>query len=189
MKRSEKILLGVFAALFTVIIGGGALAWCVKTYNKVAAERDRLETRLDEMSTALAQGSEWQKRSQWLEEHTPKFSSHEEASSQLFDLAQKASTEVGIKIGAREMIPQRTLTEGESEGYYDKATVKITFAEVSEEPFFKWVYDLTVAKPQSFVGVTRLQMTPSPSGKTINAEVELTQFYAQTAPAKLTRAQ
>ena len=189
MKKSEKILLGVFGALFIAIIGGGALTWCIKTYNKVAAERDRLETRLSEMAAALAQGSEWQKRSQWLDEHTPKFGSHEEASSQLFDLAQKAAVSADLKIGAREMIPQRALAEGESEGYYDKATVKLTFTEASEEPFFKWVYDLTVAKPQSFVGVTRLQMTPSPSGKTINAEVELTQFYAQSAPAKLTRAQ
>jgi hypothetical protein len=188
MKKSEKVLLGVFGVLFLAIVGGGAITWCVKTYSKVAAERDRLVSRLSEMATALSQGTEWQKRSEWIEANTPKFSSQEEASSQLFEMAQTAAAAASLKIAAREMIPQRPLTEGESTGYYDKATVKLTFTDTLEQPFFQWVYDLTVAKPKSFVGVTRLQLTPSPSGKTIHAEVELTQFYAQTNPAKLTRA-
>ena len=188
MKRSEKILLAIFGAVFLVVIGGGVVMYFAKAYNRIAGEKDRLETRLSEMATALSQSADWQKRSEWLEGNTPKFSSHEEASSKLFELAQKEADSSGLKIGAREMIPQRAPVEGEPIGYFDKATVKLSFADVQEEPFYKWLFTLTTAQPKAFVGVTRLMVSPSPAGKSINAEVELTQFYAQNAPAKLTQA-
>ncbi len=187
MKQSERMLLTIFAVVFGLIVGGGVLTYFFKTYNKIAAERDRLEARFGEMTTALAMSSDWQKRSDWLEQNTPKFGSNEQASSKLFEMAQKEAGEASLKIAAREMIPQRVPGEGESVGYFDKATVKLTFTEVQEQPFFKWLYNVTMAHPKALVGVTRLVVSPSPAGKSINAEVELTQFYAQSNQPKLTR--
>lgn len=188
MKKSEKILLSVFAALFLVIVGGGVLAYFVKTWRGIVEEKDRLALRLDEMTSALAQSTEWQKRSEWLDGNTPQFGSPEQASSKLFELAQKEADATGLKIGSREMIAQVAPAEDEPLGRFDKASVRFTFAEASEETFFKWMYQLTIGTPKNFVGVTHLTLSPSASGKTVNAEVELTQYYANSAPTKLTRA-
>jgi hypothetical protein len=188
MKRSEKILLTVFGIMFLAIVGGGALTYLYRSYSSITAETERLQTRLDTMVSDLAQGSDWQKRSDWLDENTVKFSSNEEASSKLFEAAQKEATATGLKITTREMIPQAIPVEGEPVGYFDKATIRLTFTEVQEEPFYQWIYNLTIAQPKAFIGLTRLTLSPSPAGKSINAQVELTQFYAQTTQPKLTRA-
>lgn len=58
MKQSEKILLGAFALLFLVIFGGGIASYGVKNYRQVTAETQALKTRLQQMSTTIAQGSE-----------------------------------------------------------------------------------------------------------------------------------
>ena len=43
MKRSEKILLAIFGAVFLVVIGGGVVMYFAKAYNRIAGEKDRLE--------------------------------------------------------------------------------------------------------------------------------------------------
>lgn len=188
MKKSEKVLLSIFAVLFLLIVGGGILTYFFNTWRGIAEEKDRLALRLDEMTTALAQSTEWQKRSEWLDENTPQFGSNEQAASKLFELAQKEADGAGLKITTREMVAQTVPQEGEPMGRFDKAAVRFTFAEASEETFFKWVYQLTFGKPQNFIGVTHLRLSPAPSGKMVNAEVELTQYYLSSAPANLTRA-
>lgn len=188
MKKSEKILLSVFAGLFLIVVGGGVLTYFVKTWRGIVEEKDRLALRLDEMTSALAQSSEWQQRSEWLDKNTPQFGSSEQASSKLFELAQKEADAAGLKIATREMIAQVAPAEDEPLGRFDKASVRFSFADASEETFFKWMYQLTFGSPKNFIGVTHLTLAPSPSGKTVNAEIELTQFYLSSAPANLTRA-
>lgn len=185
MKRSEKILLAAFAALFLVIIGGSFGKHAFTTYRKVTDETARLKSTMSNMATTIAQGSDWQKRSDWLEAHVPKFASHEEASTVLFDVLQKEASTTGLKIATREMIAPRIPQDGESLGYFDKASVKLTFADVKEEDLFKWMH--TLYGLQKFIGFTRMQITAN-QGRTVGCEVEVTQFYREAPAQKLSRA-
>lgn len=185
MKRSEKILLLAFAALFIVLVGGSFGKYALSNYRKVTDETARLKTTLGTMATTIAQGSDWQKRSDWLEANVPKFASHEEASTVLFGVLQKEAGTAGLKIATREMIAPRIPQDGESLGYFDKASVKLTFTEVKEEDLFKWMHTLYGMK--KFIGFTRMQITAN-QGRTIGCEVEVTQFYREAPGQKLSRA-
>lgn len=185
MKQSEKILLGAFAVLFLVIFGGGLASYGLSNYRQVTAETESLRSRLQQMSTTIAQGSDWKKRSDYVEGHVPKFGSHEEASSKLYKTVQEEASTAGIKISGNEMIPKHIAQDGESMGYFDKASVKVVFNDAKEEDLFKWMWKLYNKK--SFIGITRLSMTPNPQGKSVNCEVELTQFYRESAPQKLSK--
>jgi hypothetical protein len=74
----------------------------------------------------------------------------------------------------------------EAGGYFDQATVRVTLLEVKEEALFQWIHAIT--EPKQFLGVTRMQITPTGQGKLVNCEVELTQFYREKTAPKLTRA-
>jgi hypothetical protein len=63
--------------------------------------------------------------------------------------------------------------------------VKLTFTDASEEQLFKWMHSLYAMK--HFIGITRMAMTPSPQGKSVNCDVDITQFYQQTTPQKLSK--
>jgi len=183
MKRSEKLLLSVFAILFLAIVGGGLLTIGVKNYQGVQAENDRLKDRLSGMAAAIAQSADWQRKSDWVDQHMPKFASHEEASSRLFQVVQMEAEKVGVKIATREMLPRPTIQEGDELGYFDKASVKLSFTDVSEQDLFKWMHMLQ--KPTSFIGFTRMLITPNAQGKTINCEVDVTQFYHESMTQKV----
>lgn len=185
MKPSEKILLSAFALLFLVIVGGGIGSYALNNYRQVTAETESLKTRLQKMSTTIAQGAEWKKRSEFVDAHVPKLGSWEQASSKLYKTAQDEASIAGLKISTNEMVPRPMVKEGESLGYFDKASVKITFNDANEEALFKWMWKLYSLK--SFIGVTRLAIAPNPQGKSVNAEVELTQFYRETTPTKLSK--
>ena len=43
-------------------------------------------------------------------------------------------------------------------------------------------------KPKSFIGITRLQMSPHPLGKSVVCEVDITQFFREAPPTKLSKA-
>ena len=185
MKQSEKILLGAFAILFLVIIGGGVASYGVKNYRQVTAETEALKNRLQVMSTAIAQGTEWKTKSDYVDAHVPKYSSHTLASSRLFTTVQDEATSAGLKIASREMLPQQIAHEGEAMGYFDKASVKLTFSDVKEEDLFKWMHKIYSLK--SFIGITRMALTPNQQGKSVNCEVELTQFYREAPAQKLSK--
>jgi len=183
MKRSEKLLLSVFAVLFIAIVGGGLLTIGVKNYQAVQAENERLKDRLTGMATAIAQSVDWQKKSDWVDQNMPKFASHEEASSRLFQQVQAEAEKAGVKISAREMLPRPTVQEGDEMGYFDRASVKLSFTEAREEDLFKWMH--AMQNPKSFIGITRMLITPSPQGKTVNCEVDVTQFYLESMTNKV----
>ena len=186
MKRSEKILLSLFAIIFVVLVGGGLTSMAVKSYTAVTEETELLEKRLATMTTTVAQGAEWQKRAEWVEAHVPKFGSENEAAGKLQEIAKKEAASAGLKPPVLEMLPKPVAQEGDPTGYFDKASVKLTFTDASEEQLYKWMHSLY--KLRSFIGVTRLSMTPNAQGKSVNAEVDLTQFYHEAAAQKLSRA-
>jgi len=93
----------------------------------------------------------------------PSFASHEEASSRLFQQVQAEAEKAGVKISTREMLPRPTVQEGDEMGYFDRASVKLSFAEVREEDLFEWMHALQ--NPKSFIGFTRMLITPSPQAK------------------------
>ncbi|WP_395752042.1 hypothetical protein [Prosthecobacter sp.] len=192
MKKSEKVLLGVFAFLFLAIVGGGGLTYAFRNYMAIRNENDSLRDRLAEMNLAISQGAEWAAKHGWLEEHCPNFTSRQEASAKLLELIVGEADKIGLSIGGKEFIdavrvlgPDGLPLE-EDLGYFDKSAVKITLAGVPEKTFYAWLHALQ--KPQSFLGITRMQINPSGSNKTINAEVEFTQFYREKSTPKVSKA-
>ena len=192
MKKREKILLIVFAIFFTVIVGGGLLTYSLKNYRAVSTENETLRKRVDEMTRSISQGSEWQGRADWAENNVPAFASLEEARGKLLEIVQAQAQKASITVGGKEFIEQAKAVAGldgetlEPQGYFDKASVKITLNGVKEEQLFAWMFALQ--EPKSFLGITRFQMAPSGQGKTVNCEVEVTQFYREgPAAAKLTK--
>ena len=190
MKKREKILLAAFAVLFGIIVGGGLLTWSLKTWRELSAENAGLRTRLAEMRRNIAQGAEWQGRSDWAENNVPAFGSLEEARSKLLEIVQAQAQKIGVAIGGKEFIEQAQPAPGldgeveEPVDYFDKATVKLTLNGVKEQQLFEWMFALQ--EPRSFLGVTRFQMAPSGQGKTVNCEVEVTQFYREGGSGRLT---
>lgn len=191
MKKSEKVLLGVFAFLFLAIVGGGGLMYAFKNYMAIREENDTLRDRLGEMNLAISQGADWADKHGWLEESCPNFTSRQEASAKLLEVITGEAEKIGLGIGGKEFIEAARvlgpdgLPLEEDLGYFDKATVKITLAGVPEKAFFGWLHVLQ--QPKSFIGITRLQINPSGTNKTINAEVEFTQFYREKAAPKVSK--
>lgn len=193
MKKSEKALLVLFAILFGVIVGGGLLTYSLKNYRSLSGENESLRKRVAEMTRNISQGSEWQGRSDWADNNVPSFSSLEEARGKLLEIVQAQAQKASVTVGGKEFIEQAKPVAGldgtvlEPQGYFDKASVKITLNGVKEQALFAWMFALQ--EPKSFLGITRFQMVPSGQGKTVNCEVEVTQFYREgAAVAKLTKA-
>jgi hypothetical protein len=192
MKRSEKILLSVFAVLFLVIIGGGAVAMGVKHYLSLLEENDGLRSRIIEMNDAISQGAEWQRRHDWLDQSVPSFTSRQEASSKLLETLQKEADKLALTFADRQFLePVKTMgPDGlpleEEGGYHDQAAVKVTLSKVKEQAAFAWMHALQT--PVNFLGITRLQISPAGEGKTVNIEAEITQFYREKAPTKISKA-
>lgn len=194
MKKSEKVLLGVFAALFLgiALIGGGAFA--LRNYLDVRDEINVLRDRLGSMNLAISQGSEWAERNDWLDHNVPAFTSNKDASAKLLEKVSQAAVAQALTIGAIELLePARRigsdgppLDDEEEESHFEKAAIKTILTSVQEQALFAWLHDLQ--KPGSFLGVTRLQINPSGTDKTINAEIEFTQFYREKPVPKVTKA-
>ena len=191
MKKREKALLVVFAILFGVIVGGGLLTYSLKNYRSISDENEKLRNRVAEMTRDIAQGSEWQGRADWADNNIPSFASLEEARGKLLEIVQAQAQKASITVGGKEFIEQAKAVAGldgavlESQGYFDKASVKITLNGVKEQQLFAWMFALQ--EPKGFLGITRFQMVPSGQGKTVNCEVEVTQFYREGPAAKLTK--
>lgn len=192
MKKSEKVLLGVFAFLFLAIVGGGGLTFAFNNYMAIREENENLRDRLADMNLAVSQGADWADRYGWLEEKVPAFASRQEASAKLLEVISGEAEKLGLSIGGKEFLEEARvlgpdgLPLEEDLGYFDKAGVKITLTGVQEQPIFAWLHALQ--KPTSFLGITRLQINPSGTNKTINAEVEFTQFYREKSAPKVTKA-
>lgn len=191
MKKSEKMLLGLFVVLFLIIVGGGGLMLGVNKWRAISAENEGLRDRLVEMNLAITQGADWQRKSDWIEENVPAMGSRQEASSRLLETLQKQAAEMEVTLSSKEFVDQRRAVgeDGQPEeagGYFDQATVRVTLLEVKEEALFKWIHAIT--EPKQFLGVTRMQITPTGQGKRVNCEIELTQFYREKTAPKLTRA-
>lgn len=191
MKRSEKILLIVFGFVFLIIVGGGMIAFGIQNYRAIQDQSLTLTKRISEMKASIAEGSEWQRRSKWLDENVPSFTSRQEASTRLLDTLQKEADKNALILAGKEFIEeikhlgQDGLPQEEEGGYFDRASVKITITGTQEKALFGWLHSLQ--QPSAFLGVTRLQLTPSGQGKTVNVEVEITQFYREKAAAKITK--
>jgi hypothetical protein len=192
MKKSEKMLLGVFAVLFVgiALIGGGMFAF--RNYLEVRDEVELLRDRLASMNLAISQGAEWAERYAWLDENVPAFPSNKDASARLLETVTQEAQKHALTIGATEFLEPAKVVGSDGlpveseEGHFDKAAIKTVLTGVPEKAFFAWLHELQ--KPKSFLGVTRLQINPSGSNKTVNAEVEFTQFYREKAAPKVTKA-
>jgi hypothetical protein len=121
----------------------------------------------------------------------PRLGSRQEASSKLLERLQQEASSAGVTLSGKEFVePRRPMgIDGQPDapsGFFDTATVRVVLARVSEKELYQWLHSVT--EPRHFLGVTRLQLSPSGAGKTVNAEVEITQFYRESTPPKITRA-
>lgn len=185
MKKSERVLLALFVLVFIVIVGGGLLSYGINHYRGIVEETDHLKERLIEMNMAITQGAEWQQRSEWLDAEVPSFASRQAASTRLLEVIQREAEKAGVTLAGREfleaspLLGEDGLPNPETTGFFDRASVRLTISAAKEKAFFAWMH--AIQQPGSFLGVTRLQLIPSGQGKTLNAEVDVTQFYQEQA--------
>lgn len=188
MKKSEKLLLTVFTLVFLVVVGGGGVKYAYNNYAAIREENESLSNRIADMNYAISNGTEWAKKYTWIEEHIPVFSSHQEASSKLLGVISAQAEKRGLDIGGKEFIEETQeigpdgLPVEENSGHFDRAKVKITLAGASEKKFYDWLEDIQQAK--LFIGITHLLINPSGSNKTVNCEIEFTQYYRESNPIK-----
>jgi hypothetical protein len=181
MKQSEKLLLGIFASLLLILVGGGGVLFAYRNYAEIHDEVSQLADQLENMRSQVASGEKWAARQAWIDENLPEFGARQEASTKLYEAVQAEAEKAGVSLLGREILePTQALgpdglplDEEEQVNAFDRAAVKITLNGVKEEEFYQWLHALQ--QPKSFIGITRLQITPN--SKSINAEVEFTQFY------------
>jgi hypothetical protein len=181
MKQSEKLLLGIFASLLLILVGGGGVLFAYRNYAEIHDEVAQLADQLENMRSQVASGEKWAARQAWIDENLPEFGARQEASTKLYEAVQAEAEKAGVSLLGREILePTQALgpdglplDEEEQVNAFDRAAVKITLNGVKEEEFYQWLHALQ--QPKSFIGITRLQITPN--SKSINAEVEFTQFY------------
>lgn len=181
MKQSEKLLLGIFAGLLLILVGGGGVLFAYRNYAEIHDEVAQLADQLENMRSQVASGEKWAARQAWIDENLPEFGARQEASTKLYEAVQAEAEKAGVSLLGREILePTQALgpdglplDEEEQVNAFDRAAVKITLNGVKEEEFYQWLHALQ--QPKSFIGITRLQITPN--SKSINAEVEFTQFY------------
>jgi len=181
MKQSEKLLLGIFATLLLILVGGGGVLFAYRNYAEIKDEVSQLGDQLENMRSQVASGEKWAARQAWIDENLPEFGARQEASTKLYEAVQAEAEKAGVSLLGREILePTQALgpdglplDEEEQLNAFDRAAVKITLNGVKEEEFYQWLHALQ--QPGSFIGITRLQITPN--SKSINAEVEFTQFY------------
>ncbi|MEI6533749.1 MAG: hypothetical protein WCN98_00300 [Verrucomicrobiaceae bacterium] len=179
MKPREKTLLIIFLALFAVIAGGGLLALSLKSYLSIKSDNETFQLRVANMKASIAQGAQWQKRSDWLHANAPTWASREEASSKLLDVIQTEAQAAGLVLGNRELVKDPKTPEGDAAPhYFNQTSVKLTINSVTEKQLFTWLHALQ--KPTCFLGVTRLQITPLADTKTVNCEAQITHFYLES---------
>ncbi len=181
MKQSEKLLLGIFACLLLILVGGGGVLFAYRNYAEIKDEVSQLGDQLENMRSQVASGEKWAARQAWIDENLPEFGARQEASTKLYEAVQAEAEKAGVSLLGREILePTQALgpdglplDEEEQLNAFQQAAVKITLNGVKEEEFYQWLHALQ--QPKSFIGITRLQITPN--SKSINAEVEFTQFY------------
>ena len=181
MKQSEKLLLGIFATLLLILVGGGGVLFAYRNYAEIKDEVSQLGDQLENMRSQVASGEKWAARQTWIDENLPEFGARQEASTKLYEAVQAEAEKAGVSLLGREILePTQALgpdglplDEEEQLNAFQQAAVKITLNGVKEEEFYQWLHALQ--QPKSFIGITRLQITPN--SKSINAEVEFTQFY------------
>jgi hypothetical protein len=181
MKQSEKLLLGIFATLLLILVGVGGVLFAYRNYAEIKDEVSQLGDQLENMRSQVASGEKWAARQAWIDENLPEFGARQEASTKLYEAVQAEAEKAGVSLLGREILePTQALgpdglplDEEEQLNAFDRAAVKITLNGVKEEEFYQWLHALQ--QPGSFIGITRLQITPN--SKSINAEVEFTQFY------------
>ena len=185
MKPRERILLISFSVLLLLIVGGGLTMFLVRTYRGITDETQLLRRRLEDSNRVIADGSEWQRRHEWVKKHLPAFKSSQEASASLIgDDSDESAQAVNLTIGAKEFVTPKKAATDKEPSQFDRVTVKVTLPEVDEKVLFSWMHALQ--QPQAFMGVSRLQMSPSGKGKSVKCEVEITQLYEEADPTALT---
>ena len=188
MKKSEKFLLTVFTLVFLVLVGGGGVKYAYTQYMAIREENESLSNRIADMNYAITKGTEWAEKCNWIEDHIPAFSSHEEASSKLLAIISTQAAKRGLGIGGKEFIEDSKeigpdgLPVEANLGYFNRAKVKLTITGALEKVFYQWLEDIQQAK--LFIGVTHFLINPVGTNKTVNCEVEFTQFYRESKQPK-----
>ena len=177
MKKSEKILLSLFALTLLVIGGGIGFDQWRKTKASVIEEKWNLELQLAEIETLIEEADLWQNRSQWLQAHQPVYSTRDTIDNHIF---QTVKHPVGnVSIGNIKLI------EGKQSDHWVQAGARVVATGTMPE-VFGWLHQLQ--SPKNFYVIENLKVIPDKKSlDVIQCEFELIRWYAPKPATVVTR--
>ncbi len=168
LKKSERILLGIFISM--LFVAATWVAWNIYSAKRVELEdaAHLLSIQEAEVEVLLRQKDLWLQRANWLQAAQPKFTSWDEADIQLLQDA-RAAGDTGVTTTDHQL-----LDPVETE-LYRQAGVRFK-AEGSLTSVFAWLYKLQ--SPEKFRVISKLRVAPDKEDtKKVNCEVELLRWY------------
>jgi hypothetical protein len=149
-----------------------------------------LRDRLGDMNLAVSQGAEWAERHDLARRNAPGFTSNQEASAKLLETITAEAEKLDLTIGGKEFLERPRLGPDGLPSRMKRRATSTKPAVKPRSPAFRSRRSspgCTPCSSRSFIGITRLQINPSGTNKTINAEVEFTQFYHERPAPKVSK--
>ncbi|CAN5843741.1 hypothetical protein BH11VER1_BH11VER1_23120 [soil metagenome] len=175
MKRNERLLLVVFAALLVIF----ASFLGIKRLKSWRTEMDEREHRLSlhqiEADALMQDASLWKQRDAWISEHQPRFESESETTQELLDFATRMAAQAGLTVESKQY--QKPQDTAHHRQFGVTLVVKGKFPQV-----FRWIYDLQT--PNSFRVVPYLKVVPDKDDpQTVLCSIQFWRWY-QPATSK-----
>ena len=180
MSPREKKLLTIFALAGFVILN--FLAFRFYTDKKTEMDRNKIaaEAKLGEAELYSKSRDSVVGEMEWLAQHEPQPSPHQDVQSALQQLIEREAQVVGltIKPGSQKLHAQE---EGQGK-HYHRAKVEVTVTG-TDEALYTWLHD-RINSPEQFRGATNVRLSPNREDDTkIDATVVIEQWFV---PATLT---
>jgi len=174
MSPREKKLLTIFALAGFVILN--FLAFRFYTDKKLDVDRKQIEakSKLDEAQLYSASRDSVVDEMEWLAQHEPQPSPHQDVQSALQQLIEREAQVTGltIKPGSQKLLPPE---EGQGR-HYHRAKVQVTVTG-TDEALYTWLHD-RINSPEQLRGATNIRLSPDREDDTkIDATVVIEQWF------------
>jgi hypothetical protein len=177
MSPREKKLLIFFALGGFIILN--LFAFRFYTDKKAEVDRKQIEakSKLEEAQMYSASREEVRDEMDWLAEHEPQPSPHQDVQSALQQLIEREAQVTGltIKPGSQKLLPP-----DETAGHhYHRAKVQVTVTG-TDEALYTWLHD-RINSPDQLRGATNIRLSPDREDDTkIDATVVIEQWFVPT---------
>jgi len=175
MSPREKKLLTYFALAGFVILN--FLAFRFYTDKKLEVDRKEIaaKSKLEEAQRYSASRDSVVGEMEWLAQHEPQPSPHQDVQSALQQLIEREAQVVGltIKPGSQKLHAKE---EGQGKQHYQRAKVEVTVTG-TDEALYTWLHD-RINSPEQFRGATNIRLSPNREDDTkIDATVVIEQWF------------